>query len=102
MTEKEAREQATADCSEGDSQSAMPRGHVDADLRGAFKAVGSTLETKEIVGAIHLQLELRKNYQYPDVAMDNKIPYTYLSKQIHPLQRWLKTSMIYLLSNLSP
>ncbi len=30
--------------------------------------------------------------------MDNKIPYTYLSKPIFATT-WLKTSMIYLLSN---
>jgi len=63
---------------------AMPRGHVNGDLRGAFKAVVNT-ETKEILGA-SIFSEGQEIINIITVAMDNKIPYTYFTKQIftHP------------------
>ncbi|CXG81622.1 oxidoreductase%2C pyridine nucleotide-disulfide class I%2C Mercury (II) reductase [Streptococcus pneumoniae] len=42
---------------------AMPRGHVNGDLRGAFKAVVNT-ETKEILGA-SIFLEVRSQGKSP-------------------------------------
>ena len=65
--------------------SAMPRGHVNADLRGAFKAVVNT-ETKEILGATIFSQGAQEIINILTVAMDNNIPYTYFTKQIftHP------------------
>ena len=64
---------------------AMPRGHVNGDLRGAFKAVVNT-ETKEILGASIFSEGSQEIINIITVAMDNKIPYTYFTKQIftHP------------------
>ena len=63
----------------------MPRGHVNGDLRGAFKAVVNT-ETKEILGATIFSEGSQEIINIITVAMDNKIPYTYFTKQIftHP------------------
>ena len=63
----------------------MPRGHVNADLRGAFKAVVNT-ETKEILGATIFSQGAQEIINILTVAMDNNIPYTYFTKQIftHP------------------
>ena len=64
---------------------AMPRGHVNGDLRGAFKAVVNT-ETKEILGTTIFSEGSQEIINIITVAMDNKIPYTYFTKQIftHP------------------
>ena len=64
---------------------AMPRGHVNGDLRGAFKAVVNT-ETKEILGATIFSEGSQEIINIITVAMDNKISYTYFTKQIftHP------------------
>ena len=64
---------------------AMPRGHVNGDLRGAFKAIVNT-ETKEILGATIFSEGSQEIINIITVAMDNKIPYTYFTKQIftHP------------------
>ncbi|MHB9782338.1 FAD-containing oxidoreductase [Streptococcus sp. 10F2] len=63
----------------------MPRGHVDGDLRGAFKAIVNT-ETKEILGASILSHNAQEIINLITMAMDNHIPYTYLAQQIftHP------------------
>ena len=63
----------------------MPRGHVNGDLRGAFKAVVNT-ETKEILGTSIFSEGSQEIINIITVAMDNKIPYTYFTKQIftHP------------------
>ena len=84
-TEKEAQEQGLPIAVKEIPVAAMPRGHVNADLRGAFKAVVNT-ETKEIVGATIFSAGAQEIINILTVAMDNKIPYTYLSKQIftHP------------------
>ena len=85
LTEKEAKEQGLPIAVKEIPVAAMPRGHVNADLRGAFKAVVNT-ETKEIVGATIFSAGAQEIINILTVAMDNKIPYTYLSKQIftHP------------------
>lgn len=85
LTEKEAQEQGLPVAVKEIPVAAMPRGHVNADLRGAFKAVVNT-ETKEIVGATIFSAGAQEIINVLTVAMDNKIPYTYFSKQIftHP------------------
>ena len=85
LTEKEAQEQGLPIAVKEIPVAAMPRGHVNADLRGAFKAVVNT-ETKEIVGATIFSAGAQEIINILTVAMANKIPYTYLSKQIftHP------------------
>ena len=85
LTEKEAQEQGLPIAVKEIPVAAMPRGHVNADLRGAFKAVVNT-ETKEIVGATIFSAGAQEIINILTVAMDNKIPYTYFSKQIftHP------------------
>lgn len=85
LTEKEAKEQGLPIAVKEIPVAAMPRGHVNADLRGAFKAVVNT-ETKEIVGATIFSAGAQEIINILTVAMDNKIPYTYFSKQIftHP------------------
>ena len=85
LTEKEAQEQGLPIAVKEIPVAAMPRGHVNADLRGAFKAVVNT-ETKEIVGATIFAAGAQEIINILTVAMDNKIPYTYFSKQIftHP------------------
>lgn len=85
LTEKEAKEQGLPVAVKEIPVAAMPRGHVNADLRGAFKAVVNT-ETKEIVGATIFSAGAQEIINVLTVAMDNKIPYTYFSKQIftHP------------------
>ena len=85
LTEKDALEQGLPIAVKEIPVAAMPRGHVNADLRGAFKAVVNT-ETKEIVGATIFSAGAQEIINILTVAMDNKIPYTYLSKQIftHP------------------
>ena len=85
LTEKEAQEQGLPIAVKEIPVAAMPRGHVNADLRGAFKAVVNT-ETKEIVGATIFSAGAQEIINILTIAMDNKIPYTYLSKQIftHP------------------
>ena len=93
LTEKEAQEQGLPIAVKEIPVAAMPRGHVNVDLRGAFKAVVNT-ETKEIVGATVFSAGAQEIINILTVAMDNKIPYTYLSKQIftHPTgyqARWI-------------
>jgi len=85
LTEKEAQDQGLPIAVKEIPVAAMPRGHVNADLRGAFKAVVNT-ETKEIVGATIFSAGAQEIINILTVAMDNKIPYTYFSKQIftHP------------------
>ena len=85
LTEKEAQEQGLPIAVKEIPVAAMPRGHVNADLRGAFKAVVNT-ETKEIVGATIFSAGAQEIINILTVAMDNKISYTYFSKQIftHP------------------
>ena len=85
LTEAQAKEQGLPYASKEIPVSAMPRGHVNADLRGAFKAVVN-IETKEILGATIFSQGAQEIINIITVAMDNKIPYTYFTKQIftHP------------------
>lgn len=64
---------------------AMPRGHVNNDLRGAFKVVVHT-ETKQILGATIFAEGSQEIINIITVAMDNNIPYTYFKQQMftHP------------------
>lgn len=85
LTEKEAQAAGLPYASKEILVAAMPRGHVNADLRGVFKAVVNT-ETKEILGVTLFGQGAEEMINIITVAMDNKIPYTYFSKQIftHP------------------
>lgn len=85
LTEAQAKEQGLPYATKEIPVSAMPRGHVNADLRGTFKAVVNT-ETKEILGATIFSQGAQEIINILTVAMDNNIPYTYFTKQIftHP------------------
>ncbi|WP_247936115.1 FAD-containing oxidoreductase [Streptococcus constellatus] len=85
LTEAQAKEQGLPYATKEIPVSAMPRGHVNADLRGIFKAVVNT-ETKEILGATIFSQGAQEIINILTVAMDNNIPYTYFTKQIftHP------------------
>lgn len=85
LTEKEAAAQNLPYAVKEIPVATMPRGHVNADLRGAFKAVVNT-ETKEILGATIFSEGAQEIINIITVAMDNHIPYTYFTKQIftHP------------------
>ena len=85
MTEQEARDKGLPVAVKELPVAAMPRGHVNADLRGAFKDVVNP-ETKEILGATLFGEAAGELINLITMAMDNKIPYTYIAKQIftHP------------------
>ncbi|MGT2846013.1 FAD-containing oxidoreductase [Streptococcus massiliensis] len=85
LTEKEAKEQGLPYAAKEMPVAGMPRGHVNADLRGAFKAIVNT-ETKEILGATIFSQGAEEIINLITLAMDNKISYTYFTKQIftHP------------------
>ena len=85
LTEAQAEQAGLPYASKEMAVATMPRGHVNADLRGAFKAVVNT-ETKEILGVTLFAQGAEEMINIITVAMDNKIPYTYFSKQIftHP------------------
>ena len=85
MTEQEARDKGLPVAVKELPVAAMPRGHVNADLRGAFKAVVNP-ETKEILGVTLFGEAAGELINLITMAMDNKIPYTYIAKQIftHP------------------
>lgn len=63
----------------------MPRGHVNNDLRGLYKVLVNT-ETKEILGATLFCANAEEIINLIKLAMDNKVPYTYLKNQVftHP------------------
>lgn len=85
LTEAQAKEQGLPYAAKEIPVTAMPRGHVNADLRGAFKALVNT-ETKEIIGATIFSEGSQEIINLITLAMDNHIPYTYFTKQIftHP------------------
>ena len=85
MTEQEARDKGLPVAVKELPVAAMPRGHVNADLRGALKAVVNP-ETKEILGVTLFGEAAGEIINQITMAMDNKIPYTYIAKQIftHP------------------
>lgn len=63
----------------------MPRGHVNNDLRGIYKVVVDA-DTDLILGATLFAAEAQETINIITMAMDNKVPYTYLRDQIftHP------------------
>ena len=67
------------------SVAAMPRAHVNGDLKGVFKTVVDA-DTNEILGATLYGKESEELINLIKMAMDNRIPYTYFKKQIftHP------------------
>ena len=85
LTEQEAKEQGLTYAVKEIPVAAMPRGHVNADLRGTFKAIVNP-ESKQILGASIFCQGAEEIINLITMAMDNQIPYTYLSKQIftHP------------------
>ena len=75
LTEQEARDKGLPVAVKELPVAAMPRGHVNADLRGAFKAVVNP-ETKEILGVTLFGEAAGEIINLITMAMDNKIPYT--------------------------
>ncbi|MBM7642000.1 FAD-containing oxidoreductase [Streptococcus loxodontisalivarius] len=63
----------------------MPRAHVNNDLRGIYKVIVNT-ETNEILGATLFGSNSHEIINLIKMAMDNKIPYTYIKNQVftHP------------------
>ena len=63
----------------------MPRAHVNNDLRGLFKVIVHK-ESQEILGASLLGKESSELINLIKLAMDNRVPYTYIRNQIftHP------------------
>ncbi|MGT2666183.1 FAD-containing oxidoreductase [Streptococcus rifensis] len=64
---------------------AMPRGHVNADLRGAYKVIVEK-SSKQILGATFFGVQAHELINLVKIAMDNHIPATYFQNQIftHP------------------
>lgn len=63
----------------------MPRAHVNNDLRGLYKVIVD-LDSQLILGATLYGAGSQENINLIKMAMDNKIPYTYIKNQIftHP------------------
>ncbi|AND79420.1 FAD-containing oxidoreductase [Streptococcus pantholopis] len=63
----------------------MPRGHVNNDLRGLYSVLIDP-KSKEILGATLFGAASHENINLIKMAMDNKIPYTYIKNQVftHP------------------
>ena len=68
----------------------MPRGHVNADLRGAFKAVVNP-ETKEILGVTLFGEAAGEIINLITMAMDNKILILTSQNKSLLTQPWQKT-----------
>lgn len=85
LTEAQAKEKGLPVAVKEIPVAGMPRGHVNADLRGAYKVVVNT-ETKEILGATFFGAQSHEVINLVTMAMDNNIPYTYFTKQLftHP------------------
>lgn len=85
LTEKKAKEQGLPYATKELPVSSMPRGHVNADLRGAFKVVVNT-ESKAILGATLFAEGAEEIINIITLAINHQIPYTALAKQImtHP------------------
>ena len=70
---------------------AMPRGHVNGDLLGAFKAVVNT-ETKEILGASIFSRRFSRNHQHHYCCYGQQDSLTLTSQNKSSLtQPWLRT-----------
>ncbi|MGT2785368.1 FAD-containing oxidoreductase [Streptococcus merionis] len=85
LTEAQAEERGLAYLTKTLPVAAMPRGHVNADLRGAYKVVVDK-ESKHILGATFFGAEAHELINLVKMAMDNEIPATYFQNQIftHP------------------
>lgn len=85
LTEAQAREQFAHVGVKELPVAAMPKGHVNGDLRGLFKVVVD-LDTQRILGATLYGAQSHEVINAIVVAMDNHIPYTYFTKQLftHP------------------
>ncbi|EJN94001.1 FAD-containing oxidoreductase [Streptococcus ratti] len=85
LTEKEAQAAGLPYQSKELAVANMPRAHVNNDLRGLYKVVVHS-ETREILGASLFGQASQENINLIKMAMDNKIPYTYLKNQVftHP------------------
>lgn len=85
LTESQASEQGLPYKANTLPVANMPRGHVNNDLRGLYKVLVNT-ETKEILGATLFGANSEEIINLIKLAMDNKVPYTYLKNQVftHP------------------
>lgn len=85
LTEAQAEEQGLDYLTKTLPVAAMPRGHVNADLRGAYKVVVDKA-SKQILGATFFGAEAHELINLVKMAMDNNIPATYFQNQIftHP------------------
>ena len=85
LTEQEARDKGLPVAVKELPVAAMPRGHVNADLRGAFKAVVNP-ETKEILGVTLFGEAAGELINLITMAMDNKIPVSYTHLDVYKRQ----------------
>ncbi|MFU2222442.1 FAD-containing oxidoreductase [Streptococcus pluranimalium] len=85
MTEAQAKESGLPYKTNSLPVAGMPRGHVNNDLRGLYKVVVNT-ETNEILGATLFGTNSEEIINLIKLAMDNKVPYTYIKNQVftHP------------------
>lgn len=85
LTEKEAAEAGLPYKTNELAVAGMPRAHVNNDLRGVYKVVVNS-ETNEILGATLFGAGSQEIINLITMAIDNKIPYTYLKNQLftHP------------------
>ena len=85
LTEKEAAEANLPYKANELMVSAMPRAHVNGNLRGIYKVIVNE-KTQDILGATLFGEGAQENINLIKLAMDNHIPYTYIKNQIftHP------------------
>lgn len=85
ITEAEAREKGKTIQTNLIPVASMPRGHVDGDLRGLFKAVVDK-DSSEILGVSLLGQEAHELINLIKIVMDHQLPYTVLKNQVftHP------------------
>ncbi|MDQ0223570.1 FAD-containing oxidoreductase [Streptococcus moroccensis] len=85
LTEAQAEKEGLSYLTKTIPVAAMPRGHVNADLRGAYKVVVDK-SSKQILGATFFGAQAHELINLVKMAMDNHIPATYFQNQIftHP------------------
>lgn len=85
LTEAQAQEQGLAYLTKTLPVAAMPRAHVNADLRGAYKVIVDK-NTQQILGATFFGAQAHELINVVKMAMDNQIPATYFQNQMftHP------------------
>lgn len=85
LTEKEAADKGYNYKANSLLVANMPRAHVNNNLRGIFKVVVD-MDTQVILGATLLSAESQELINLIKMAIDNKIPYTYIKNQLftHP------------------